>query len=39
MSKPYLIMRIEHQGHAFIDNEHARLLCTGLHHHWIVLLL
>lgn len=39
MTKNYEIIRIEHRGHAFIDSAHARLLVTGLFHHWIVLLL
>lgn len=39
MTKSYAIIRIEHHGHAFIDNAHARLLVTGLYHHWIVLLM
>lgn len=32
------IIRIEHFGCAFISNENARLLVTGIHHHWILLL-
>lgn len=38
MSKTYEIIRIEHHGCGFIDSAHARLLCTGRFHHWIVLL-
>jgi len=40
MSKPKpSIIRIEHFGHDFISNEHALLLVTGIHHHWILLLI
>lgn len=33
------IIKVEHHGHAFINSEHARLLCTGMYHHWILLIL
>lgn len=32
------IIRIEHFDYGFISNENARLLVTGIHHHWILLL-
>lgn len=37
--KNHQIVRIEHFGCAFINNENARLLVTGIHHHWILLLV
>jgi hypothetical protein len=40
MSKPKpQIIRIEHFGHEFINNENARLLVTGIYHHWILMLV
>lgn len=33
------ILRIEHFGHDFIDSQHAKLLCTGIRHHLVLLLI
>ncbi|MES2939196.1 MAG: hypothetical protein V4864_16035 [Pseudomonadota bacterium] len=35
----YQIIKVRHFGAAFIDNENARLLCSGMFHHYVVLLL
>jgi hypothetical protein len=40
MSKTHRkIIRIEHFGLPFIETQYARLLCTGIRHHLVVLLL
>ncbi len=31
------IIKIEHHGQGFISNEHAKLLFTGLLHHYVVI--
>lgn len=35
--KAISIIRIEHYGIPFIDSAHARLLATGVLHHYVVL--
>lgn len=35
----YEIVQIRHHGVLFRSNQHARLLCTGMFHHYVVLLL
>jgi hypothetical protein len=37
--RQYQIIQVRHYGVPFRDNEHARLLVTGMFHHWVVLLL
>jgi hypothetical protein len=38
-TKQYQIVQVSHHGVPFEDSPCARLLVTGMFHHWIVLLL
>ena len=38
-NRKYQIIKVRHYGVAFQDSDCARLLVTGMFHHWIVLLL
>lgn len=37
MKKP-IVIQIRHYGVPFIDSDCAKLLCTGILHHYIVLI-